>query len=222
MEETAIGTMRVMQEYERLADEDKMTNIFTSACPSSNFLIQKYYPELIKYLAPVDTPIEAHAKMMRKAYGSDIRVVTVGPCIACHKLAYISYNGDLIDAYINFEELDSWMKEEGVAITQEEDPETYMVSNYRARYFDESGGVFRALKNDIKYNYMLWNIDGSTRIMNTFKDVNDSIKGYFMELTGCQNSCLGGPIMRMGGRDTFTGKDHWLYLLKDGKGEGTC
>ena len=25
--------------------------------------------------------------------------------------------------------------------------------------------------------------------------------------------------MRMGGRDTFTGKDHWLYLLKDGKGE---
>ena len=219
VEETAIGTMRVMQEYERLADEDKMTNIFTSACPSSNFLIQKYYPELIKYLAPVDTPIEAHAKMMRKAYGSDIRVVTVGPCIACHKLAYISYNGDLIDAYINFEELDSWMKEEGVAITQEEDPETYMVSNYRARYFDESGGVFRALKNDIKYNYMLWNIDGSTRIMNTFKDVNDSIKGYFMELTGCQNSCLGGPIMRMGGRDTFTGKDHWLYLLKDGKGE---
>ena len=66
-----------------------------------------------------------------------------------------------------------------------------MVSNYRARYFDESGGVFRALKNDIKYNYMLWNIDGSTCIMNTFKDVNDSIKGYFMELTGCQEQLSG-------------------------------
>lgn len=61
--------MRVMEEYEKLAEADKMTNIFTSACPSSNFLIQKYYPELIKYLAPVDTPIEAHAEMMRKAYG---------------------------------------------------------------------------------------------------------------------------------------------------------
>ena len=44
VEETAIGTMRVMKEYERLAEEDKMRNIFTSACPSSNFLIQKYYP----------------------------------------------------------------------------------------------------------------------------------------------------------------------------------
>lgn len=219
VEETAVGTMRVMEEYERLADEDKMTNIFTSACPSANFLIQKYYPELIKHLAPVDTPLEAHAKMMRKAYGDDIRIVAVGPCIACHKLTYIAGNGDLIDAYISFEELEQWMKDEGVSITREEDPETYMVSNYRARYFDESGGIFRALKNDIKYNYMVWIIDGSTRIMNTFKDVNDSIRGYFIELTGCQNSCLGGPNMRMAGRDTFIGKDHWLYLLNDGQGE---
>lgn len=65
---------------------------------------------------------------------------------------------------------------------------------------------------------MVWIIDGSTRIMNTFKDVNDSIRGYFIELTGCQNSCLGGPNMRMAGRDTFIGKDHWLYLLNDGQG----
>ncbi len=215
VEETAIGTMRVMEEYEKLAEADEMTNIFTSACPSSNFLIQKYYPELMKYLAPVDTPIEAHAKMMRKAYGEDIRVVAVGPCIACQKLADISYNGELIDAYINFEELEDWMKGADVQITQEEDPETVMVSNYRARYFDESGGVFRALKSDIKYNYMLWTIDGSTRIKDTFKDMNESLKGYFMELMGCQNSCLGGPIMRMAGKDTFSGKDHWLFTVKD-------
>ena len=215
VEETAIGTMRVMEDYEKLAEADKMTNIFTSACPSSNFLIQKYYPELIKYLAPVDTPIEAHAKMMRKAYGEDIRVVAVGPCIACQKLADISYNGELIDAYINFVELEGWMREAGVEITQEEDPDTVMVSNYRARYFDESGGVFRALRSDIKYNYMLWTMDGSTRIKDTFKDMNESIKGYFMELVGCQNSCLGGPIMRMAGKDTFTGKDHWLFTVKD-------
>lgn len=220
VEETAIGTMRVMKEYERLAEEDKMRNIFTSACPSSNFLIQKYYPELIKYLAPVDTPVEAHAKMMRKAYGDDIRVVAVGPCIACHKLADISYNGELIDAYINFEELERWMNEEDVKITREEDRDTVMVSNYRARYFDESGGVFRALRTDIKYNYMLWTIDGSSRIKNTFKDLNDSIRGYFMELMGCQNSCLGGPIMRLTGKDTFTGKDHWLFTVKDDNGGG--
>lgn len=219
VEETAIGTMRVMKEYERLATEAEMTNIFTSACPSANFLIQKYYPELIKYLAPVDTPVEAHAKMMRKAYGDGIRVVAVGPCIACHKLVNISYNGELIDAYINFEELEHWMRDAGLELTQEEDSETYLASNYRGRYFDESGGVFRALPTDIKHNYMQWSIDGSSRIMNTFNGMNESIKGYFMELVGCQNSCLGGPIMRIGGKDTFTGKDHWLSILKDGMGD---
>ena len=83
------------------------------------FLIQKYYPELIRYLAPVDTPMEAHAKMMRKAYGEDIRVVIVGPCIACHKLAAITQNGKLIDAYLNFEELERWMESENLKITRE-------------------------------------------------------------------------------------------------------
>ena len=220
VEETAIGTMRVMEEYEKLAEEGNMKNIFTSSCPASNFLIQKYNPELIKYLAPVDTPMEARAKMMRKAYGDDIRIVIVGPCIACHKLAAITQNGKLIDAYLNFEELERWMESENVKITREEDHDTIMVSNYRARYFDESGGVFRALKTDIKYHYMLWNIDGAGRIKSTFKDLNDSIRGYFMELMGCQNSCLGGPIMRLAGKDTFPGKDHWLFTVKDDNGGG--
>ncbi len=215
VEESAVGTTRVMKEYERLAGESGAANIFTTACPSVNFLIQKYYPELIKYMAPIDTPMEAHAKMMRAAYGDDIRVVAVGPCFACQKLAKTAQNGELIDAYINFAELERWMNDEGVEITEEEDHDTIMVSNYRARYFDESGGVFRALSNKIKYRHMLWTIDGSTRIRDTFRDINESIKGYFMELTGCQNSCLGGPVMRLAGRDTFTGKNHWLLTVKD-------
>ena len=45
---------------------------------------------LVQWMCPVDTPLEAHAKMMRAAYGDDIRVVGIGPCIAYHRLSDVS------------------------------------------------------------------------------------------------------------------------------------
>ena len=77
------------------------------------------------------------------------------------------HEGNLIDAYITYEELEQWMKEEGVTIA-EEDPETYPVSNYRGRYLAEDGGLFRALPNDVKYDYKLWEVNGASRTKEMF------------------------------------------------------
>lgn len=219
VEENTIGTLRVIKEYERVLDEGNMKNVFTTACPASNFLIQKYYPELTKYMAPVDTPVVAHCKLMRKAYGDDIKIVAIGPCIAAQKLASITDKGRLIDAYVNFEELEEWMKEAGVEI-DEEDPDTILTSSYRGRYFDEAGGVFRAVRSDFKYSHIQWNTVGINNIMSMLGDVDDSVEGYFVDLTGCKHSCLSGPIMRITGRDNFMGIDHWISLLKESEPDG--
>ncbi len=51
--ETAEGAALVTQEYRRLVEEGTMENIITSTCPGVNALVEKYYPELIPYLAPI-------------------------------------------------------------------------------------------------------------------------------------------------------------------------
>ena len=55
-----------------------MENIITSLCPSINDLIEIYYPQLIPYVAQVDPPSIAHAKLI-KAEDPDARVVFIGP-----------------------------------------------------------------------------------------------------------------------------------------------
>jgi iron only hydrogenase large subunit-like protein len=80
VEETAVGAARVSAEYIRLMHENKMKNIISTACPTSVLLVEKYYPELIPELAPCVSPMVAHAKMMREAYGDDIKIVFIGPC----------------------------------------------------------------------------------------------------------------------------------------------
>ena len=65
-EETARGAELVIDEYEKLLKERKYKNFITSCCPAVNTLISLYYPNALKYLAPVDSPVIAHAKVLKK------------------------------------------------------------------------------------------------------------------------------------------------------------
>ena len=80
-EETAYGAELVTQQYVTLLESRQFKNFITSACPAVCRLIQEYYPKALQYLAPVDSPMLAHAKMLKKQY-PDAKIVFIGPCIA--------------------------------------------------------------------------------------------------------------------------------------------
>ena len=80
--ETAEGAALVTNEYQKLIREKKMPNIITTCCPSVNDLVEKYYPDCTKYMAPVVSPMIAHGRYIKKLYGDDTKVVFLGPCIA--------------------------------------------------------------------------------------------------------------------------------------------
>lgn len=81
MEETAIGATIVKNEYERMVKDDKRDVIITSCCHSVNLLIQKYYQNMLPYLADVLSPMLAHARDI-KTRNAKAKVVFVGPCVA--------------------------------------------------------------------------------------------------------------------------------------------
>ena len=66
--ETGIGAEYVKQEYIDALKTQKYKNFITSSCPSANYLIQKYYPRCIDFLAPTVSPMLAHGKLMKKAH----------------------------------------------------------------------------------------------------------------------------------------------------------
>lgn len=82
VEETAIGATEVSWQYEQLMQEGKMENILSTCCPSIIALVEKHYPELTQYLAPVASPSTVHARMIHAIYGNRAKVVFIGPCFA--------------------------------------------------------------------------------------------------------------------------------------------
>jgi iron only hydrogenase large subunit-like protein len=219
VEETAIGAMAVSRQYEKLMSEKKMKNIITTACPSINFLIEKYYPELIDQMAPVVSPMIAHAKMLRETYGQRIRIVFIGPCLSKKDECNDMQNDGVVDAVLTFEELSSWMNAEGIYINDEFSDEIKASKDMSARIYPVPGGILKTIDNKFKANYKCISIDGVDRCMKILDSMkNGEIENYFIEMNSCQGGCIGGPCMNEVKGGFLIARERLIEYVRKGSG----
>ena len=187
-EETAIGATMVKREYERMLAEENRDIVISSCCHSVNLLIRKYFPEQLKYLADVLTPMQAHCTDIKRRH-LGVRTVFIGPCVAKKDEAE-AYEG-IVDAVLTFEELTEWLKQENIALTPvpEDNDES------RARFFPTTGGILKTMALDAPgYSYMA--IDGVENCIAALRDIaGGGVHKCFIEMSACAGSCVGGPVM---------------------------
>ncbi len=80
--EVAFGADMVAREYKKLHENNPHDGRISSDCPAIVFYIEHYHPNLVESLAPIASPMVAMARVVRKKYGDDAKVVFIGPCIA--------------------------------------------------------------------------------------------------------------------------------------------
>ena len=66
--ETALGAEKVSQATKKWLEQQPQGVYISSCCTAAVHFICKYYPEKKHLLAPIDTPMVAHAKMLKKQY----------------------------------------------------------------------------------------------------------------------------------------------------------
>ena len=188
VEETAIGATIVKKEYERMIAEEERDVIITSCCHSINLLIQKRFPECLKYLADVMSPMQAHCSDIKRRIPS-AKTVFIGPCVA--KKDEAEYYEGIVDAVLTFEELDKMLAEERIVL----EPDVDTTAESRARFFPTTGGVLKTMaKNSTGYTYMA--IDGVENCMTALRDIaSGNVHKCFIEMSACIGSCIGGPVM---------------------------
>lgn len=188
VEETAIGATMVKTDYERLVHEKQKPVIISSACASVNLLIQKHYPEMIKYLADTLSPMQAHCRDIKRR-NPEAKTVFIGPCVAKKDEAQ-RYPG-IVDAALTFEELTEWLEKENVRLEKKVDsnPESL------ARIFPTVAGILRTMKDrNPEYEYVA--VDGIENCIAALEDVAAGhVSNCFMEMSACKGSCVNGPVM---------------------------
>ena len=197
VEETAIGANETSREYAALMENGQMKNIIATACSSVVMLIERYYPELIKNLAPVSSPMMAHAKLMRETYG-DIKVAFIGPCLSKKNEASDPLAGGFVNYALTFAGIQKWMDSAGVSMDVQ-DSEATGVSNPVSRLYPKTTGILKTIPDEKFHHYRPVAVDGISRCMEVFDAIRDGlVEGLFVEANICPGGCIGGPIMRMG------------------------
>lgn len=187
-EETAVGANAVTERYAEDLKSGKYKNYITSACPAIDRLIQIYYPKALPYLANVDTPMIAHAKMLKKRW-ADTKVVFIGPCIAKKREGFES---DVVDGVLTFEDLRDLFAEKGIDLnTIAKFDYGVKEENNKARYYPINRGIIKSFQNFEK-NYEYVSVDGVSRVMEVLENI-DNLSGMFLEVNACEFGCVNGP-----------------------------
>lgn len=190
--ETAEGAYVVKTEYEKLVDEKWNKVIISSCCPTVLNLIQKYHPAVIGNVAPVISPMQAHAKILRERF-PDAHIVFIGPCIS-KKGEVEQYDSD-IDVVLTFEELNEWFGKNNIEIPRNNEVDR---EKYLSRFFPVSGGILKTMRKNDDYHYMV--VDGMDNCVDAIREIeNENLQNCFIEMSACVGSCINGPSFRKQG-----------------------
>ena len=187
-EETSVGAREVTAQYKKLLEGGKFKNFITSCCPAVNTMIELYYPKALAYLAPVDTPMIAHAKMIRKKH-PDAKVVFIGPCIAKKREARES---GVVDGVLTFEDLAAMFADKGIVLSEiAHIPVKQAGGVNRAKYYPISRGIIKSFENYID-GYEFVAVDGAEKGKEVLENI-ESLSGMFIEMNSCDSACVNGP-----------------------------
>ena len=194
--EVSFGADLVAGEYHKrhVARKDERGEI-SSDCPAIVFFIKHYHPQLVEALTPVASPMVAMARVMKKKYGEDLKIIFIGPCLA--KKA----ESREIDEAITFTELRKLFREKKI-ISSMIDPSDFDPPKAgKGAVFPVSRGLLQAsgIHEDISDGNVIV-AEGRINFRDAIKEFeNGLIRDHNLELLCCEG-CIMGPGMSKGGK----------------------
>lgn len=191
--ETAIGAALVSQALDMYMDENGSAPFISTACPSVVELVRKYFPESIKDLAPVPSPLQTHSAYLRHLYGNDIVIVFIGPCIA-KKLEADAHPG-YPDIALTYREVEQWLEEDNIQLDTIDTgiPVEFIPAKAgkAAIYPIENGQIETSKIWENKFvEQDALSVSGIDRIMSSLRGTHTK---DFLEALNCDGGCINGP-----------------------------
>ena len=195
VEETANGAYYIAKESIKAYYNSQKEQCICSACPVINNYIEKYFSNLIQHLIPVTSPMIAHAKILKKKYGRNIKVVFIGPCIAKKFEAERFENNETVDAVLTFNEVEKWFKESKIHIENCADGEFDCIAEKNSKLFALPGGLLKTAEiEQNKFDMNFIETSGHHEFLMAIDDFNSvENSNPLIEPLFCSGGCIGGP-----------------------------
>ncbi len=181
-----VGDELVAQEYLKLWGDEEWGTMIRSTCPVIVETVRKEYPELIPYLAPVQTPVAAEARYLKAMYGRSLPVAYAGVCL--------TEGGPDVDAAITFEELDTLLDKRRVRVSDQPNYFT-RIPEERRRHWSTAGGLpLELLTEERQSSRRFRKLRGLGALKPIARAVVERIDLGFVDILPCEG-CLDHPLL---------------------------
>ncbi len=194
--EVAFGAELIANRYKELLESKPNRPLISTSCPAIVSYVEKHHPQIIDSLVPVVSPMIATAKVVKKKYGQNTRIVFIGPCIAKKVEAAEEQFDGLIDEVISFVELRRMFSEKKLTEHTVEPSEFDPPLAGKGAIFPISGGMLQTV--DLEEDFVKGDIivaEGRHDIIEVLREFEEGYLEAKMFDLLCCNGCINGPGM---------------------------
>lgn len=193
--EGSAGVELISKQYAKTIESADDTPLISSHCPTIVDLIERHYPQLLRNLIGVVSPMVAIGRYIKKHYPDPVKVVYISSCIAGKFEIESEEIEGAIDLVLTYEELSLMLKDASIDLARL--PESDMSSHapHTGRLFAISGGPFQAfgVKNDFLEADFI-STEGEASTLEMIRDLAAGrITPKIVDLRFCNGGCTGGP-----------------------------
>ncbi len=171
--------------------------VISQPCPALVSFIETYRPELIKYLAPADSPMLHCAKMIKEFYTKykGYKIAAISPCYA--KRREFDETG-ICDYNVTMRSIQSYMEEKNIRIDSFPKVEYENPAAERGVLYSTPGGLMRTAERFVpSISEKTRKIEGNPKVFHylaKFSEANKNKKPCFtlIDCLNCENGCNEG------------------------------
>lgn len=171
--------------------------LIAQPCPAIVSYIELYLPDLIPYLAPIDSPLGHTMKMVREFFPeyADCQIAALTPCLAKKHEFMETHLGDF---NVSFKSLKKYFQDNKIDLKTFPEVDYINPAPERAVLFPKPGGLLKTLarempeavektrriEGEIVYEYLIGLQDA----------IESGVSPMVIDCLNCDHGCNGGPL----------------------------
>ncbi len=193
--EGASGVELIRDDYARLIQQPGSLPLISTHCPTIVDLVERHYPQLIKNLMGIVSPMVAIGRLIKERFDGKVRTVYISSCIAGKFEVEADEVTGAIDRVLTYPELTEMLKERGIDLSRLSDAPFDGVPPQQGRLFGVSGGPFHTF--NVRGDFLDPDFISTEGEENALEIVRDLAAGRItpkiVDLRFCSGGCIGGP-----------------------------
>ncbi len=193
--EGASGVELLVDDYTDLVSQPDDSPLISTHCPTIVDLIERHYPQLLKNLMGLVSPMVAIGRFIKNRRGKQTRVVYISSCIAGKFEIEAEPVAGAIDTVLTYRELNQMLRDRSFDLARLPDTPFDGLVPQRGRLFPITGGPFQAfgVKDDF-FNPEFISTEGEENALEIIKDLSARrINPRVVDIRFCNGGCIGGP-----------------------------